>query len=406
MRVSAAARAYRAAISTAVAIMLLLAPAPSTAATESPGGAVDAVMTRAMKTYFLKGAIVQVRSNGTTVYTGTYGESMTGVPPTADMHFRNGALAFTYMATLLLEFVDQRKTTLATKLSTYFPDLPNADKITLRNLANMTSGYADYVYQPATLQGTALDPFRQWTPQELLRIGLSGQPMFPPGSNWGYCHTNYVILGMVLAKIAGMPLADAIAKYVLDPMGLKNTRAYTTPEIPAPVLHVFDSERRSTLGVKPGVPFTEESTFWNPSWTTTEGAVEITDITDLGISIEAAATGKLLSRGSSLAQIAPNLVGFSRPVPGCAACLPQTTAFSYGLGVFLLGPWISQTLGFAGASGATAYLPAQKLTISVEVTNGPDAYDDKGDAKYGLPAGNVLRDIADSLAPNTFPKER
>jgi CubicO group peptidase (beta-lactamase class C family) len=399
-------RRFRHAATLCVAAISFLAAAPSAVAAEPSRAVVDAVMKRAMSKYFLKGAIVQVRSNGTTVYTGTYGESMTGVRPTGDMHFRNGALAFTYMATLLLEFVDQKKTTLDTKLSKYFPELPNADKVTLKNLANMTSGYADYVYQPATLQGTALNPFRQWTPQELVQIGLSGKQMFAPGSNWGYCHTNYVILGMVLSKIAGMPLADALQKYVLRPMGLKNTRAYTTPYIPSPVLHVFDSERRSTLGVKPGIPFYEESTFWNPSWTTIEGAVEITDVTDLSTSIEAAATGKLLSRSSSQAQVRPHLIGFSHAIPGCAACRAQTTAFNYGLGVILLGPWISQSLGFAGASGATAYLPSQKLTISIEVTNGPSAYDDKGDAKYGLPAGNVLADLADALAPNTFPKER
>ena len=405
MHVSLARRVYAAVMFIALGSVPFATAAPSAAAAQPASTVVDAVMKRAMKTYFLKGAIVQVRSNGTTLYTGTYGESMTGVRPTADMHFRNGALAFTYMATLLLEFVDQKKTTLDTKLSKYMPELPNADKVTLKNLADMTSGYPDYVYQPATLRGTALEPFRQWTPQELLRIGLSGKPMFAPGSNWGYCHTNYVILGMVLSKIAHMPLAEALQKYVLNPMGLKNTRAYTTPEIPPPVLHVFDSERRSTLGVNPNVPFYEESTFWNPSWTTIEGAVEITDITDLSTSIEAAATGKLLSRGSSRAQITPYLIGFSHPVPGCVACRPQTKAFSYGLGVFLLGPWISQTLGFAGASGATAYLPSKKLTISIEVTNAPGAYDNKGNAKYGLPAGNALKDLADALAPNTFPKE-
>jgi hypothetical protein len=74
--------------------------------------------------------------------------------------------------------------------------------------------------------------------------------------------------------------------------------------------------------------------------------------------------------------------------------------------VFLIGAWISQTLGFAGASGATAYLPSRKLTISVEVTNAPGAYDNKGNARYGLPAGNVLEALADGLAPGTFPKEK
>ena len=110
--------------------------------------------------------------------------------------------------------------------------------------------------------------------------------------NWGYSHTNYVILGRVLEKIAGMPLADAIRQDVLVPMGLTQTSASTTPAIPAPVLHTFTSERRESLGVKAGVPFYEEATYWNPSWTTIEGAVETTDISDLSLSLEAVGTGK------------------------------------------------------------------------------------------------------------------
>ena len=351
----------------------------------------------------LRAAIVQVRSNGANVYSGAFGDSMTGVPATPDMHFRNGALAFTYMSTLLLKFVDEKKTTLDTKLSTYFPDLPNAQHITLRELAQMTSGYSDYVYQPETLDGFNRDPFRQWTPGELIHIGVSKPMEFAPGANWGYSHTNYVILGGVLAKIAGMPLADAIRINVLEPMGLTQTAASTTPEIPAPVLHAFTSERRGALGIKPGVPFTEEATYWNPSWTTIEGAVETTTITDLSLSIEAVAAGKLLSTASSRAQIVPSVVGLGHKQSGCNACFTQTKDFSYGLGVILSGPWIAQTLGFAGASGAVGYLPEQKLTIAVEATNGAGAYDAKGN-NSGLGAVALFRALAAALAPNTMPK--
>jgi CubicO group peptidase (beta-lactamase class C family) len=312
-------------------------------------------------------------------------------------------MAFTYMATLLLEMVDQKKTTLDTKLSKYFPELPHADQVTLKNLANMTSGYADYVYQPETLQGTALDPFRQFTNDDLIRIGMGGPPMFAPGTNWGYCHTNYVILGRVLEKITGMPLADAIEHYVLDPMALRQTMAFTTPVIPEPVLHSFDSERRETLGVKPGVPFYEESTFWNPSWTAVAGAVEITDITDMSASMEAVGDGKLLSPASSAEQIQPHLLGFGHAQAGCDACRPNNAAFSYGLGVMLVGPWVAQTLGFAGASGAVGYLPSRKLTVAVEATNGIDAFDEQGNPKVGLPANNVLIEIVRAIAPDTLP---
>jgi len=265
----------------------------------------------------------------------------------------------------------------------------------------MTSGYADYVYQPELLNGLYHDPFRQWTPKELIQIGVSKPMQFEPGTNWGYSHTNYVILGRVLEKIAGMPLADALSRYVLEPMGLTQTAAFTTPEIPEPVLHGFTSERREALGIEPSVPFSEEGTFWNPSWTTIEGAVETTDVTDLSRSIEAVASGKLLSAASSAAQISPSLAGFGRAQPGCPACMANSTTFNYGLGVINTGHWITQTLGFAGASGAVGYLPDLKLTIAVEATNAPDAYDAKGNA--GLGAVALFRDLAYTLAPNTMP---
>ena len=203
------------------------------------------------------------------------------------------------------------------KLSKFYPNLPQADHITLKNLANMTSGYADYVYQPEVLQGVNLDPFRQWTPEQLIKIGITAPMMFEPGTNFGYSHTNYVILGRVLEKITGMPLAQAMQKYIFTPMGLKQTQSIETPQIPEPVLHTFSSERRADLHVPADVFFYEEATFWNPSWTTAEGAVQITDITDMSKSMEMVGSGTLLSKPSWQAQVGPNLVGFGHKDPKC-----------------------------------------------------------------------------------------
>lgn len=370
-------------------------------ATTIPTSTLANVVRSSMAQNHLRAAIVQVRSNGRTIYTAAFGDSMTGAPATTDMHFRNGALAFTYMSTLLLEFVDQKKVTLQTKLSNYFPNLPEANRVTLKDLSQMTSGYADYVYQPELPDRLYRDPFQQWSPQELIRISTSKPMQFAPGTNWGYSHTNYVILGLVLEKIAHKPLAEALRQYVLQPMGLKQTAAFTTAFIPHPALHAFTSERREVLGIKAGVPFSEEGTYWNPSWTTVEGAVETTDISDLNTSLEAVASGKLLSKTSSAAQIKPSLIGFGHTQSNCPACAKQTAVFNYGLGVILTGPWITQTLGFAGASGAVGYLPAQKLTIAVEATNAQSAYDAQGNA--GLGAVNVFRALCDALAPKTLP---
>src|SRR5207244_8459636 len=106
---------------------------------QKQSAAIKSIASDAMKEYNLKALIVQVTAGGRQLYTEALGESMSGVPATPAMHFRNGAMAFTYISTMLLELVDQNKVSLDDKLSKFLPDLPHADRITLKNLANMTS---------------------------------------------------------------------------------------------------------------------------------------------------------------------------------------------------------------------------------------------------------------------------
>ena len=93
----------------------------------------------------LNAIIVRVLIDGQEVVTAALGESLTGVPATPQMHFRNGAVAISYIATLLLRLVDQNVVTLDDPLTAWLPDLPDADRVTLRMLANMTAGHPDYV---------------------------------------------------------------------------------------------------------------------------------------------------------------------------------------------------------------------------------------------------------------------
>jgi len=361
--------------------------------------AVEAIIHDAKDKYGVKAIIAAVNSGGQNIYAEAVGESMTGVPATVPMHFRNGAIAFSYISTVLLEMVDLKRVTLDTKLNQFFPDLPSADRITLKQLANMTSGYVDYVYQPEVTHALSLDPFKQWSSDDLIRIGTSKPLLFEPGTNFAYSHTNYVILGRVLEMITGLPLATAMQKYISGPMDLKQTQSIDTPEIPAPVLHSFSAERRAELGVPASSILYEESTFWNPSWTTAEGAVQTTDITDLAQSIEAIGTGKLLSKESSAAQINPNLVGFGHPDPNCPTCQQNTKEHNYGLGVVIVGSWITQTKNFAGCGATAGYLPSKKLTVAVVTTYSQSAFDEDGNYKNASDA--IFESIVNVLAPGS-----
>jgi CubicO group peptidase (beta-lactamase class C family) len=362
-----------------------------------------ALVQEAMATYHLNAVIVRVTIDGEEVVTAALGESMTGVPATTDMHFRNGAVAISYVAMLVLTLVDDGVLRLDDPLSIWMPELPDADQVTLRMLANMTAGYRDYVPDPQFEQALYADPFRQWTPEELIAASLRRPRQFAPGTNWDYAHTNYVILGLALEKATGRPMAELLRERVLDPLGLRNTNSESTAVIRAPVLHAFSSERRHALGIPTGTRFYEESTFWNPSWTLTRGAIQTTNIYDMTATAAAIGEGTLLSPASHQAMVAPSLLGFGAPLEGCDNCRTLNRLYSYGLGVIISGSWLLQNPLFGGYAGVEAYLPSKKIAIAVALTFGEGGFDEQGNYKYFNAGADIVNQIGVLLAPDDPP---
>ncbi|BDX31711.1 hypothetical protein TUM20985_22580 [Mycobacterium antarcticum] len=355
-----------------------------------------------MKQSHLKAVIVRVTQDGKEVVTRAFGESMTGVPARTDMHFRNGAVAISYVSTLLLRLVDDGKLRLDDKLSTWLPDVPHSDRVTLGQLAQMTSGYVDYVIGNTAMNDALYaDPFRQWSTDELLDFAVNQPLLYEPGTNWNYAHTNYVLLGLALEKATGKAMPKLLMEKVLRPLGLTNTANADTADIPSPALHAFTSERRAALRVPNGTPFYEESTYWNPSWTITRGAIQTSNIYDLEATAVGIGSGKLLSRDSYQKMVSTDLRGRTRAQPGCATCAPMTDGYTYGLGIVISGGWLLQNPMFAGYSAVEAYLPEEKIAIAVAATFAPEAFDDEGN--YSNAAEVLFRRIGAELAPDRAP---
>jgi CubicO group peptidase (beta-lactamase class C family) len=381
------------------------APAPTPAPASSGDDRADAVariVDDVMARAHLRAVLVRVTQDGRDVLTRAFGESTTGVPATTDMHFRNGAVAISYVSTLLLRLVDEGRVGLDDTLSTWLPEVPHSDRVTLGQLAQMTSGYVDYVIGNTAMDDALYaDPFRQWTPRELLAFAVDQPLLYEPGTNWNYAHTNYVLLGLALEKAAGESMPELLSDKVLRPLGLTGTANADTAEIPAPVLHAFTSERREALKVPPGVPFYEESTYWNPSWTITHGAIQTSTIYDLEATAVGIGSGRLLSRESYEKMVSTSLRGRTRAMPGCATCAPMTDGYTYGLGVVISGDWLLQNPMFAGYAAVEAYLPQAKIAIAVATTFDPEAFDDQGG--YSNAAQLLFRRLGAELAPDHAP---
>jgi len=397
------------------AALLAGCSAPSAAPSAPPpadsalAGAVDRTVQEAMRARHLRAVIVRVTVDGKEVITKAYGESMTGVPATVDMHFRNGAVAISYVSTLLLILVDEKKVSLDDKASKWVPEIPHSDEVTLGQLAQMTTGYTDFVIGNAEVDAMLYtNPFRQWTPEELLQTVTSKPLLYPPGTNWNYAHTNYLILGLALEKATGRRMSDLMQEKVLGPLGLTNTTdpGPGAPTIPEPALHAFTSERRQQLGIPAGTRFYEESTYWNPSWTITRGAIQTSNIFDVNATAVAVGTGTLLTPESYRAMISTGLRGKTTALPGCATCFPQSEGYSYGLGIVTTGDWLMQDPLFSGEAGAFAYLPSKKVAVALALTFTEDAFAPDGSYKSEVgsnAADPVWREIAAVVAPEDPP---
>jgi CubicO group peptidase (beta-lactamase class C family) len=368
----------------------------------------DAVMSAVrdvMASEHLKAAIVRVTVDGQEIVTEALGESMTGVPADTGMHFRNGAVAISYVSTLLLKLVDEQKVSLDDKLSKFLPEIPHADRVTLGQLAQMTSGYVDYVIGNTKMNDAAYaDPFRRWTVHELLQYAVNQPLLYEPGTNWNYAHTNYLLLGLALEKATGEEMPKLLSEKVLRPLGLTSTVNSLTPEIPAPALHAFSSERREFLKIPPGTPFYEESTFWDPSWTITHGAIQTTDIYDMEATAVGIGSGRLLSPDSYKKLVSTDLRGKTHKQPGCTTCDEMTEGYTYGMGLVISGNWLLQNPLMSGYSAVAAYLPSQKIAIAVAVTYLPEAFD--GEGNYSNGADTLFRKIGAVLAPDDAPPVR
>jgi hypothetical protein len=212
---------------------------------------------------------------------------------------------------------------------------------------------------------------------------------------------------MALDKINGQPLNQVLLDKVLGPFGLTNTNDPLNPSMPDPVLHSWDSEQRAVYQIPPSLPFYPDTTSWNVSWSLSQGATQYTDIYDMDATAIAVGNGKLLSPESYKVMTSTKMRDQGGSLPGCeptdlSPCRRGTDTYTYGMGVILKGNWLLQDPLVNGYSALEAYLPSQKIAISLVLTFDEEAFD-KTNGSYPNEAVPVFEQIGAKLAPNDPP---
>ena len=160
-----------------------------------------------------------VAEGGTVIYKKGFGYANFEweVPNTPDTKFRLGSVTKQFTAAVVLQLVNEGKVRLDAKLSEYIPEYPkaSADRVTIHQLLNHTSGIPNYTALPGFIRDKARDPI---TPAELLKEVWNLDLEFEPGTKFNYSNSGYNVLGAVIERVTGKSYADVLGERIFQPL--------------------------------------------------------------------------------------------------------------------------------------------------------------------------------------------
>ena len=200
-------------------------------------------------------ASIAVVRDGKLVYAKAYGDARFDpkTPATPTMRYSIGSISKEFTAAAILMLQQQGKLSLDDKIAKFFPDLTDADHVTIRQILSHTSGYQDFWPQdylmPMMKQPT--------TPAHIMDVWAKKPLDFAPGSQWQYSNTGYVIAGAIVQKVTGQIPFEFLQQHVFSRLGI--TDAYDTN---LHALPATDARGYSRFALGPLRPSQKEGVDW------------------------------------------------------------------------------------------------------------------------------------------------
>jgi CubicO group peptidase (beta-lactamase class C family) len=184
---------------------------------------------------------LSIRERGQLVYDKAYGfaDVQTKQTATKDTKYKIGAVTKMFTATLIFQLIEEKKLTLKTKLSEFYPKIKNADKITIASMLNHKSGIFDINSDPAFPQFVT----KLQTRKNMLDRLYAYEPAFAPDTKAEYSNSNYLLLGYIIQDITKKTYKESVAQRIAKKALLKNTYYYgkTNPKRNEAYSYAFDN---------------------------------------------------------------------------------------------------------------------------------------------------------------------
>lgn len=181
----------------------------------------DYLLNALIKEKKIPGLAITARHNGTVFFQKGYGfadlDSKALVDPKRTI-FRIASVSKNIAATALAHMVKDGLIALDDSFYTYVPYFPKKKyDFSIRQLAGHTAGIRGY-------RGKEYGLNKPYSIKDSLRIFKDDDLLFEPGTDYLYNSFDWVLISLAMQEASGIPFEDYVAKKVLNPLGLQNTR--------------------------------------------------------------------------------------------------------------------------------------------------------------------------------------
>jgi D-alanyl-D-alanine carboxypeptidase len=165
---------------------------------------------------------IAVSQDGKVIYTKSIGfaDVENNQKANENTKYRIGSISKTFTTVMVMKAVEDKKLDLNQTIEKFFPTVPNANKITIKQLLGHRSGIHNF---------TNDDEYMTWytqpkTEKEMVEIITKIGSDFEPDSKADYSNSNFVLLTYILEKTYKQSFADLLDKQIIKPLELKNTK--------------------------------------------------------------------------------------------------------------------------------------------------------------------------------------
>jgi D-alanyl-D-alanine carboxypeptidase len=309
---------------------------------------VDKFVAQQMEQQNLPSVVVGVWASGEGEYLTAHGKANleTGEQRGLGQPYRIASITKTFTATAVLQLVDEGKLKTSDKLSEWYPDFPNAKKITVDDLLRMRSGIPDFTDEEF-MKNWYAHPKADITAQNSIERSAKKVDQFkPPDQETSYANINYVLLQEIVRKVSGEPLGTRIAKGILEPLGMEDSFYATDDTLPGSLRGYSWNPTKKEF---------QDKSVLNPAVPGGAGAI-VSTLADLRPYAKALCEGDLLSPETQQARKR------SEVMEG------DPDFVRYGQGLLMLGDFCGHNGTIFGFSSEMFYLPQKEAVVLVNVS--------------------------------------